>query len=813
MLNNLIFILETEDRSAFQNFMRSFFGLIAKFTYKFFSGALDLIYDLATFQFIDNQYISSISERIFNILVIFMLFKISLSVLNYLVNPDLTTDKDKGFQGIIKRVIISIILLISINPIFYLLRDVQDAIINDDIITSIFADSSNSKHLKIDDINLVGIKMNVNCPENKFIYTVSSGDRLALLLLRPFFQPYDESDITEVTNGQNAWDAVFTIHNPDEEKKYRTSGYCGYDISAIDSFEVVMDSSTKSIQENIKKSIYGPNSAEGLLKDHYYNVGINEADTGFAGNGDGTSSQYFFDFNYIFAVICGIVALLIAISFCFDVVIRSLTLVMLQVLAPIPIISYVSPQGKSSEMLGTWGKKLLSVWASLFIRIICLTLAITLITGACDNISENLKSSNASLMMQIFIVLGILMFAKKLPKLLEELIPGLKLGGFQLNPFKRVKDEALEGKFIGDTVGRGIGFISGGVGGTLAGLKAGREIGATGKGAMLGFMSGASNGFRNKKWSLGTGMNESYKNLTGSEFRRLTPTTLLLPKMGAKPVQEAKDYIKDAYSQLNSLNSDLNISENLSSSLAQNLMTKGYNVRNTEKSKKTILQNIGKENERIRTLNLKVPTLDYDKNQSVSVYNQAKTNYDNAVSQHQLLNDSYENSVSSLESIKKQILEEEKKLSNSSMIGSFAIQAQDRINALKNQKLSIENTMANNKDALDNSKLNLDNLKTNLDTAELNMNQKMEEYNNNNLMIQEANERINGYNNDIKEIEKFEKYRSNEEEIRKKISEVEKDIDTLKKEKSQRERFYRIDPAPQQDYSTAKRHVDDRKNS
>lgn len=811
MLNNIWFVLKAdlEDRTGFGNFMRSFFGLIAKFTYKFFSGAIDLIYDLATFQFIDNQYISSISERIFNILVIFMLFKISLSILNYLVNPDLATDKDKGFQGIIKRVIISIILLISINPIFSLLRDVQDAIINDDIITSIFADSSNSKYLKTDDINLVGIKMNENCPENKYIYTVSSGDRLSLLLLRPFLQPYDESEIKSDSDGEKAWNAVFSESND----KYDMAHYCGYDISNNESFSLVMDSSSKSTQDNIKKAIPGPNSAEGLLRDYYYNLGLNEADSGYFANGDGTTNYYFFDFNYIFAVICGFVALLISISFCFDVVIRSLNLVVLQILAPVPIVSYVSPQGKSSEMLGTWGKKLLSVWASLFIRIICLTLAITLITGACDNISENLKSSNASMMMQIFIVLGILMFAKKLPKLLEELIPGLKLGGFQLNPFKRVKDEALGGKFIGDTVGRGIGFISGGVGGTLAGLKAGREIGATGKGAMLGFMSGASNGFRNKKWSLGTGMNESYKNLTGSEFRRLTPTTLLLPKMGAKPVQEAKDYIKDAYSQLNSLNSDLNISENLSSSLAQNLMTKGYNVRNTEESKKTILQNIDKENERIRTLNLKVPTLDYDKNQSVSVYNQAKTNYDNAVSQHQLLNDSYENSVSSLESIKKQILEEEKKLSNSSMIGSFAIQAQDRINALKNQKLSIENTMANNKDALDNSKLNLDNLKTNLDTAELNMNQKMEEYNNNNLMIQEANERINGYNNDIKEIEKFEKYRSNEEEIRKKISEVEKDIDTLKKEKSQRERFYRIDPAPQQDYSTAKRHVDDRKNS
>lgn len=482
MLNNTLFVLDSmnlEERTAFGNAIRSFFAIILRFVYKFFSGAIDLLYDLATFTYMDSEYINSISERIFNILIIFMLFKISFSVLNYLVNPDLSTDKDKGFQGIIKRVIISIILLISINPIFSLLKDVQNAIISDDIITSIFADSSDSKYIKIGNINLVGIRMNENCPDNKKVYTVSSGDRLSLLLFRSFLQPYNESDIKTESDGKEAWNAVF-----DETEKNDMSHYCGYDISNLSgddgSNSLVLDSSSKSTEDNIKSAIPGPNSAEGFLIKYYYNLSIPEAHSDYAFNGTGTGDDYFFDFNYIFALICGFVALLISISFCFDVVIRSLNLIVLQILAPIPIISYVSPQGKSSEILGNWLKKVLSVWASLFIKIITLTLAITLITEVCENISENIKSSNASTMMQIFIILGILMFAKKLPSLLEELIPGLKLsGGFELNPLKRISKDALYGNAV---------------------LGAGATAGALGLAGVTNFAHRTGSFIKNKGW-------------------------------------------------------------------------------------------------------------------------------------------------------------------------------------------------------------------------------------------------------------------------------------------------------------------------
>lgn len=457
MNNNLLFFLDLDDRTLFSNSIRSFFGFISKFIYKLFSGAIDLMYQLAAFDFGMNDFIETVSGRLFSILIIFMIFKVSISIMSYLVNPDVAIDKDKGFQSIIKRVIISIILLISINPIFVVLKEVESAIIEDDIITTIFTTSDDEKVITAGKERIVGVRMSPHCPSNKMIYTATKGDRIALLLFRPFLQPYGEDDITDpkVDNGQKAWDTVFS---PNEGKDM--AHYCGYDISSVK--EIVLNLSGVDFKESFRDAIPGPNSAEGLLRDYYYNLGINEADTGYSGNGDGVTSQYFFEFDYFFAFVLGIVGLLIVISFCFDVIIRSLNFIILQMIAPIPIISYVSPQGKSKEMLSAWWKKVISVWASLFIRILCLSLAILIIDGACNSLDNN-DFGNASLLMQIFIILGVLMFAKKLPKFLEEIIPGLKLdGGFELNPFKRIQKDALGSKQL---IGLGASALGAGLSG------------------------------------------------------------------------------------------------------------------------------------------------------------------------------------------------------------------------------------------------------------------------------------------------------------------------------------------------------------
>lgn len=437
MNQTLLFLLD-DDQGAFPSLIRSFFAGIIRFLYNWISKLVDVMYSIASKDLGMGELVTSIADKIFIALIIFMIFKLTISIMTYLVEPDSFTDGNKGVQGIIKRVIISIVLLISINPIFTLLYDLQDIIIKDDIITNLIMGTSNDSIFVTSEGDRAYLsQISPFCDDidpDARVVTFSQGDHLALLTLRPFIQPVeDDGDYEE------------------RKEKLKTAKYCGLNIS--DESEIpYVDTSVSAMQS----ALAGPHSAGAYMQWKYYND--------YTGKWDIENNVYLLDFNYFFALIVGAVVCLILISFCFDVVIRSFTLMLLQVMAPIPIISYISPKGKMSEMLSTWFKKLMSTWLSLFIKMLALSVALVAIGAFCDA----LNNDDSGFLMQIIVIIGALMFAKKLPHLLEELIPGLKLGGFELNPFKRISKDALGGNLA---LGVGAAAAAAGMSGLTNGIQ------------------------------------------------------------------------------------------------------------------------------------------------------------------------------------------------------------------------------------------------------------------------------------------------------------------------------------------------------
>lgn len=427
---NLFFVL---NNLTFPALIRGFFGPIVKFLYFLIAKVVDFMYSLTT-NLNENlnleNYINQFTEKFYVILIIFMIFKITVSLMNYLVNPDSFSDKNTGISKLIPKIVISISLLLFINPAFELLKDIETTIVDNNIVDNFF--SSNYGTLTLDDIKAYPTKISERCDEDlstehkdSYIWSFSKGDRFSVIALRPFFQPQGIA-YNEGIEEDRVSDYKELIEDLNE------ANYCGYPIDKMSVTQTSDSNATEQLINDIQKT---PNSASDLLTPKLY--------LGQVGDHDIFHEEDFkINFNYIWALIVGIVILLIVISFCFDIVIRYFTLFIYQVIAPIPIISYISPKSKDSEMLGNWLKKLLSVWASLFMRIVALNLALMFIGIACDS----LKNGDIGLVTQLVIIIGSLMFAKKLPQLLEEVIPGLKLGnGFELNPFKRIQRDALGG--------------------------------------------------------------------------------------------------------------------------------------------------------------------------------------------------------------------------------------------------------------------------------------------------------------------------------------------------------------------------------
>jgi hypothetical protein len=128
---------------------------------------------------------------------------------------------------------------------------------------------------------------------------------------------------------------------------------------------------------------------------------------------------------------------------CIDVAVRSIKLAFYELIAPIPIISYIGPKDGKETMLNKWFSQVLKTYADLFTRIAGLELAVFFIDTMLEN--ETLFKSG-DIFVELFLILGALTFAKKLPDILKDL--GVKFEGGTFNLKKKFNDEMLGSKYI-----------------------------------------------------------------------------------------------------------------------------------------------------------------------------------------------------------------------------------------------------------------------------------------------------------------------------------------------------------------------------
>ena len=109
-MNNLFFM--GVSRGLVWNTVRSLFGTLDSIAYTLFSWVMQLIFDIAEVSTSDafNNFYGEIQSRIYAVLAIFMLFKVTISMLTYLVNPDSITDKSNGIGKLSTRIIVSLVM-------------------------------------------------------------------------------------------------------------------------------------------------------------------------------------------------------------------------------------------------------------------------------------------------------------------------------------------------------------------------------------------------------------------------------------------------------------------------------------------------------------------------------------------------------------------------------------------------------------------------------------------------------------------------------------------------------------------------------
>lgn len=415
----------------FQTLMRQFFFNIDKIVFNFISTIYDFLITIARTSVLSQADIASMTDRIYKLLAVFMIFKVTFSLIMYVVNPDDFSDKSKGVGKLGTNVVISLSLLILTPYIFNYAYQLQTIILEDNALSALIFGESQE-----------------NTNQAPF---ESAGDKMAYITMQPFFMPNSAIDelyeCAQLTTRDSNGNVVFNE-----------------DCSGLNS-DYKSKNDSKSLYALTKDDDGNENTRfkEQTLKNYVAGVSVGNLGLMFRQDiaiaTDSENTEFIIDYKYLFSTVLGIVVILLLVTFCMDVALRSIKLAFLQLIAPIPIISFVDPKSGKDGMFKKWVEMCGKTYISLFIRLLAIYFAAFIISKI-DRMVDIIDGSYVSnLLVKIFIIIGALMFAKQLPKILEGL--GVKLdGGFTLNPLKKMENEMLGGKQV-SKVGKGVGKYTG----------------------------------------------------------------------------------------------------------------------------------------------------------------------------------------------------------------------------------------------------------------------------------------------------------------------------------------------------------------
>lgn len=549
-----MFILDV-DITMFSQLIRGFFATIDSAVYGFIAVVYNLIEDLANTSILSMTDMNEFASRIYALLGIFMLFKVSFSIISYIVSPDKISDSSTGMGGIIKNVLITLVLILIVPTCFTLLYEAQSAILSENIIPKLLL-GTNSDANTIDNEVYVApacqeIESDFEDKQKDEKYATSAkdnGNYIALMVFRNFYQLGDGSVEPEDSSYYN--------------EKFLPA-YCGFGenrigVSYLLQSGIYNGPIEKLPSGGLEKFLEGISDIIDIIQPGNY-IGRSIGDWVISKLGLGPST-YYIDYNYFISTIVGIFVIFILVSMAFDVAIRSVKLTFLQLISPIPIISYVDPKSGKDGMFKRWYTEVFKTWASLFIRLLALFFGVYLIKqlGQLYRIGNH-KYLSSNFWIQLFMLLGVLMFCKELPKLLEQLIPGMKgSGSFKLNPLKRINEDSIGGKFLtGGIMGAGAMTASalGGAGANaIHSIRHGKNwkdsFKSAGRGLGTGAFYGAKNGFVAGKGGKYNVMSEASKSIQQSSKHRNYEDMLAAQGEIKGPFKAVQNQISDKFTDL-----------------------------------------------------------------------------------------------------------------------------------------------------------------------------------------------------------------------------------------------------------------------
>ena len=454
------------DGNWFTDILNMFFTFLDRIVYGLITFLYQLLLYLANLDLFGmsdlsnpDNVITNFSSRVYALLGIFMLFKVSFSILQYMVNPDDFSDKSKGFGKMVTNVLTSLCLIVTVPYIFQLAFEAQGIILKSNFLGHLILGET------VSGTNIDEVDMSVN---------EEMAEDLQFLVYGSFFS-VDTTVVGECANGP-----------------------------VLGTKSMAQSEDCLNALAEVFKDVGG----EQKLGDFFAAGGVDSMARRFDAFGEVVNvkrnNKYVFKYMPVISTIAGGFVVLMLLTFCFDVAVRIVKLGFLEIIAPIPIISYMDPKQSGKDgMLGRWGSECFKAYISLFIRIAIIFFAFFVIDLVANQIlvnpsdqiylNEQAPTGLMAVFVQVMVILGVFMFAKEVPKLLERLIPGMQgAGDLNLNPLKN----PVAAGAIGGVLGAGLSSAASGISAYKASRANDENRGTALKRALGGASGGAVRGLK-----------------------------------------------------------------------------------------------------------------------------------------------------------------------------------------------------------------------------------------------------------------------------------------------------------------------------
>ncbi|MBE6157416.1 MAG: hypothetical protein E7160_01325 [Firmicutes bacterium] len=410
--------------------------LLTRGIYLLLASVYAILINISDAKILSDATISNFFAKVQAIVGIFMIFRLTMTILQGLINPDQLTDSKSGAGSVIMKIIVSLVMLTMLIPISNMpnpSNEFEKSIKANGILFGVLYDAQ-SRILKQDILTKLVLSDEGNYNTKKSLNEM--GDNLAIIVLKTFFTP----------NLKNGVDSKFEmVKGEDGVLRYKDSDlYCD-----------MKDSWNNDLKK--KYETYYTATSTGTI------LNMITEPCEIAKNPERGWDAYGFNYNWLTSLVCSVIFLVVLVLLCIEVAKRAIKLAILRLIAPIPIISYMNPKTNfESGPMGAWVKTLTSTYLELFINLAVIYFVISII-GEISSGGLDLGNSKGAigLFSNIFIYIALILFAKDAPKFLKQ-----ALG---------IKDEGkgfLGG--LGGSIGTMLGVGAAAAGAVGAGIASGR---------------------------------------------------------------------------------------------------------------------------------------------------------------------------------------------------------------------------------------------------------------------------------------------------------------------------------------------------